>query len=1024
MALIMQMTPGADNLSVWVFRMKSEGTNQVANGSFASGSSWTVNADWIITGGAATYDFISVAGADLDQTLSSSVDAVSYILEYEIVKAVGTFTLTLIGTGASIVAANVVLPVTLGVHRITIFGVSGKSLLRFHTGGFGGVESMHLDNVKLRKAEETTYFATKTLTLDNTYDGEVLSFSERLSNIDESMDILSSGSISGVSTYTFTVARHISNTKFNSWFDEFYPSTDGGGLISKDCEIGLVWSTASNDTEITWLMRGRIIDYRFEPRKMTFTILQSTEIDSRPIPYYTVQKDFDNEVSFFTNAPDENYGLTIPIVYGNRSDWRPIIWTFRLSPCVLVDKEKMTFIVSSHKVDAASTGVVLGSITLTGSNVFKYISGLDTYMACYKTSGNGSANSNTDIRHTISMFDSISAGNNLLGWIITRLTTPSSYSDVAQEKMLNFITTDFTDLDSSEVVAAKLAGSVSTSETGYLSLTAADVAIEFSVKSNEASPAGDRLYEVGFNNLTLSSPPNLSVTNATFTNGVSTSIIKHEFGADSTNKKESSFPWTMEEVTNLDYFVENDDVNVGDLLKVQYGNIRLFNIEVVAFLKKLPLIGASRTELIGAAFHGVEFVRRIVERYSGRKPPEPERLDRSTVDNAFAHVDGREYGRWIDFATSAGGTRNDNNGSANDPGFAENALIETPAYIIESIFRDEVLVERDMQLTQVSNTTFTAVDLISREDDYYNNAEFFNATTIKKRYVTDYVGSTNTITISANDGAMANDDNFYLTNIQGDNRIDINSFDVVGNETDGKRSANDGWKFANTLLFKSPINEIVNTLCFDSHSQVFETADEDAGHSKIKIVALDAATSGDTWSKPAFLRGVEGVRTSLTSLGNIFTSFRLSYVFEVGNSDYRKEIFVDKNGFSSPASTLKVADQLLCKKAEQVYNLTKPFVYSSNWIYDDTCAELFLQKKIEWFTKQRLIVDWTSPLTDRGTGGTTDYIKYERGDQIKLNYSQSIPIGLNNSSFFMITNKRMITRQGAPLIEWRLIEMG
>jgi len=78
----MQMTPGADNLSVWVFRMKSEGTNQVTNGIFASGSSWTVNADWIITGGAATYDFISVAGADLDQTLSNSVDAVPYILEY------------------------------------------------------------------------------------------------------------------------------------------------------------------------------------------------------------------------------------------------------------------------------------------------------------------------------------------------------------------------------------------------------------------------------------------------------------------------------------------------------------------------------------------------------------------------------------------------------------------------------------------------------------------------------------------------------------------------------------------------------------------------------------------------------------------------------------------------------------------------------------------------------------------------------------------------------------------------------
>ncbi len=211
---------------------------------------------------------------------------------------------------------------------------------------------------------------------------------------------------------------------------------------------------------------------------------------------------------------------------------------------------------------------------------------------------------------------------------------------------------------------------------------------------------------------------------------------------------------------------------------------------------------------------------------------------------------------------------------------------------------------------------------------------------------------------------------------------------------------------------------MVSQLCFESHCQLFEAADEDAGYSKMKIVALDAASSGDTWATPAFVDSKEAVTTSLTSLNDVYTSFKLYYYFDSGRGEYAKSIFVDKNSLGGDG-TLVDADQLLCKKAEETYRVINPFSYSADWIYDDTCAQLMLQKKIEWFTKQRLIVDWTTGLSD----GAIDYIKFERGDQVKLNFSQSIPTGLNNSAFFMITNKRIITVQGAPLIQWRLIEM-
>ena len=447
------------------------------------------------------------------------------------------------------------------------------------------------------------------------------------------------------------------------------------------------------------------------------------------------------------------------------------------------------------------------------------------------------------------------------------------------------------------------------------------------------------------------------------------------------------------------------------------------------------------------------------------------------IDNAYGRGKGREFGRWIDHILSADASKNRTMGSV------EGSLMEVPCYQIESFFRDEIYVERDLQITSSADSThFICDEVISREDDYYNYTEIFNATTIVKKNVTDYVGSTNTFAITA-DGSMAADDNIYLTNVQGDNRIDFATFDVLGagvifdstttsatanklndsgggfsgvvqvgmiafNDTDStetKITAVDSdtvlsvvddifansedyriygtrkdWKFARSISDETTVQNLIDELSFESHSMVVESADEDAGHGKIKIYALDAAISGDTWTKPAFIKGVESVKTSLTPLANIFTSFKLFYYWDYGKQDYEKQIKVDKNGFSSPASTLVIADQLLCKKAEETYRVTKPFNYSSNWIYDDTTAELFLQKKIEWFTKQRLIVDWTTGLSD----GSIDYIKYERGDQIKLNYSRAIPTGLNNSSFFMITNKRIMTIQGAPLIQWRLIEMG
>ena len=406
----------------------------------------------------------------------------------------------------------------------------------------------------------------------------------------------------------------------------------------------------------------------------------------------------------------------------------------------------------------------------------------------------------------------------------------------------------------------------------------------------------------------------------------------------------------------------------------------------------------------------------IISPRSGHKIPIGLRAV-AELDNAFAYVAGREFGQWIDYYDAAGTTRNTANGAANDPGYDAGDLIDCPPYIIESIFRDEVWVERDLQITVKSDTThFTCTDVIVRTDDYYNSSIITNATTGAQTFVTDYTGSTAGFVISGADASMANGDNFYLSNIQAHNKVNLYSFDIIGNTTDGTRK---DWVFGRSLLQRQPLQTIIDDLCYESHCALFERANEDYCYPQIKLIALDEASSGDTWAYPVISNGRPQIKLDFTSLSSVYTSFRLNYNYDYGKQSYAQTIFVDENNIPSTVTIIGDEEQNACGWAKATYRIENPFEYSSNWIYDDDTAEYFLQKKINWFAKQRLKVTWLTGIS----GHSTDWIKYERGDQVKLNYSSMIPSGVNNSHYFMITGKNIVTVQGAPYIRWQLIDM-
>ena len=365
----------------------------------------------------------------------------------------------------------------------------------------------------------------------------------------------------------------------------------------------------------------------------------------------------------------------------------------------------------------------------------------------------------------------------------------------------------------------------------------------------------------------------------------------------------------------------------------------------------------------------------------------------------YAYLKGRMFDRWIDSVS----------GSARSNGHDEGDLIEIPSYIIESLIRDEVLAERDLKVTSTSAVNVAVCDeLIGDTDSYYPYSIFTNVTTGHKTYVNGYVASTNTLAIQDNDASMAADDNFFLTNIGGDTKINYQSFDVLGNTTDGTRK---DWKFAISIVNPMDVYTAINQILFESFCILFTS------HDQYKIVTMDEKGTADaTWTTPLYDKQNNKYffNSVLTPISYVYNSYTLLYHYDYGSGSYRKKLSVDKNGYTSTL-TNGATYQATCQSLFSQYKIINKYEYPSNWIYDDTTAEAFMDKVVPWFSKQRLMVSWATPIKN--------YIQYEIGDQVILNNSNLIPTGINNSSKFMITEKVINPLLGAPFIQFKLLEV-
>lgn len=424
------------------------------------------------------------------------------------------------------------------------------------------------------------YLSTRDITLDAiNYDGQVLNFDNYLTDITQTSTIPSGGGTGAVSSFGFSISRYVGNTSLDGFFNEFYPATSGVYLSGVLVQFGIVWEGATTEAEITWLMVGRIVDYQYEQRKLNITVFQESEITNKEVPYYSVQKDFNNDMSYYLNAPTENLGLTIPIVYGSFN-----VDTFdydlkKLCPSILIDKRYFTFIQASHKLKTQN------SPTYTDA-LYKYISGLDTYLVLIPDNG---SSFNYDTKSYVNLLStSRVAGDTIKGklFIVPKAVgTTSDYVEI--ENILDRDNSTEITVTDTEEVAIRSDGEASTSDVGVLGLTSTDVQLRVTWQSDDG---GNRQITLKYYNEGLTTPAyGSTATDTTTVTGGTYKTTSFSFGISTTSKSNSNLPWTVEELCNLSYVALNSsgtgatsgDINISQVVVI------LSNIIVSSLLKKV-----------------------------------------------------------------------------------------------------------------------------------------------------------------------------------------------------------------------------------------------------------------------------------------------------------------------------------------------------------------------------------------------------------------------------------------------------
>ena len=359
-------------------------------------------------------------------------------------------------------------------------------------------------------------------------------------------------------------------------------------------------------------------------------------------------------------------------------------------------------------------------------------------------------------------------------------------------------------------------------------------------------------------------------------------------------------------------------------------------------------------------------------------------------NNIFAQIYGREYGAWI-------GSRG---------GHSSGDLIENPAGMIESLIREEVHCERDLDVEAKQSSTVASIDRpLHKETDYYNGSYFHNVSIATVNQISDFAYDQASVrwnfTSSTFSTTLTNHKGF-LTNVNCN--IDTDLFDDF-------ETARSGWIFARSYDKRDSVHNILKQLAFESHSILFESCDT-SGNPIWKIIPLDSGSSIQTLGTPLYMDGNVQFSAWLSNPKNIFTEYVFNYAFDFGKGDYIGQIFCNKKDSSSGIGSTY---ENLCQSAETNYRTQQKFIKNLDNIYDPATAKALMSKLIMHLTLQKLCVWGRWELNEAGD--------LEYGDLVKVNFPSGMPSSFNNSTVMMIKSKKTVFEKKQPYIELAMMEL-
>lgn len=216
--------------------------------------------------------------------------------------------------------------------------------------------------------------------------------------------------------------------------------------------------------------------------------------------------------------------------------------------------------------------------------------------------------------------------------------------------------------------------------------------------------------------------------------------------------------------------------------------------------------------------------------------------------------------------------------------------------------------------------------------------------------------------------------------------IDYESFDAIGNTTNGKRK---DWKFATRV--DSQINSLEAIAGFCQQAGIIFFQDY---QNKEKVVALTKQTAIKTIDRTTIQE--DSIKINFSKLEDVFNEFYLNYDKLLVADNYRKTLYITASTNNLSSNTRSGTPNTytgLCSNSQSKYNHTKRLTMDCDWINDDATAELFIKWLAEWHCYRKYI----APFETDGL----DHIDLEIGDQVKIDHTL-LPTGVSNDDSFLL----------------------